>query len=121
MIIQVGQFWSFVLILELAIVSSVLDNHAPIKRKSVRANDGPFMTKTLRKAIMNRTRLRNIHCKNRTADNLKAFIKQRNKCVNPILTGSKKVIFYRGGGVFGPLIIFATMIAMTMKLTLCHD
>ena len=67
----------------------MLDNHAPIKKKSVRANDGPFMTKTLRKAIMNRTRLRNICCKDRTADNLKAFKKQRNKCVN-ILRQAKK-------------------------------
>ena len=72
-----------------AIVSSVLDNHAPIKKKSVRANDGPFMTKTLRKAIMNRTRLRNIYCNNRTVDNLKAFKKQRNKCVK-ILRQAKK-------------------------------
>eukprot|EP00112_Aurelia_sp_Birch-Aquarium-sp1_P004358 Seg1492.4 transcript_id=Seg1492.4/GoldUCD/mRNA.D3Y31 product="hypothetical protein" protein_id=Seg1492.4/GoldUCD/D3Y31 len=38
-----------------AIVTSVLDNYAPIKKKSVRANDGPFMsmTKAFRKAIMN--------------------------------------------------------------------
>ena len=63
-------------------VQGVLDNHAPIKNKSVRANDAPFMIKTLRKAIMNRTRLRNIYCKDRTADNLKAYKKQRNKCVN---------------------------------------
>ena len=42
-----------------AIVLSVLNKHAPIKQKFIRANDGPFMTKALRKAIMNRTRLRN--------------------------------------------------------------
>ena len=60
----------------------MLDNHAPIKKKSVRANDGPFMTKTFRKPKANRTRLRNIYCKDRTADNLKAFKKKRNKSVN---------------------------------------
>ena len=36
-----------------------MNKHAPVKQKSVRANEGPFMTKALRKAIMNRTHLRN--------------------------------------------------------------
>ena len=58
-----------------AMVTGVLDTHAPIKKKNVRANDGPFMAKTLRKAIMNRTRLRNIYCKDRTVENLNAFKK----------------------------------------------
>ena len=35
--------------------------------------------------------------------------------------GEKKVIFYRGGGVFRPLIIFKIIIAMTMKLALCNN
>ena len=64
-------------------VQGVLDNHAPIKQKSVRANDGPFMTKTLRKAIMNR------YCKEPTADNLKFSKKERNKCIS-ILRQAKK-------------------------------
>ena len=37
----------------------VLDRHAPCKKKYVRANDGPFMTKELRKANMKLTRLKN--------------------------------------------------------------
>ena len=36
----------------------VLDKHAPIKKKYVRANDKPFMTRALRKAVMLRSRLR---------------------------------------------------------------
>ena len=75
-----------------AIVTGVLDIHAPIKKISVRANDGPLMTKALRKAIMNRTRLRNIYCKDRTVDNLEAFKKQRNKCVK-ILRHAKNDFF----------------------------
>ena len=67
----------------------MLDKHAPKKKKSVRENNGPFMTETLRKAIMNRTRLRNIYCNNRTVDNLKAFKKQRNRCAK-ILQQAKK-------------------------------
>ena len=39
------------------IVMNVLNKHAPIKFKYVRANDGPFMTKQLRKAIMVRSKL----------------------------------------------------------------
>ena len=63
-------------------VQGVLDNHATIKKKSVTVNDGPFMAKTLRTAIMNRTRFRNIYCKECSAENLKASKKQRNTCVN---------------------------------------
>ena len=37
----------------------VLNKHAPLKKKYVRVNDAPFMTKALRKAVMLRTRLRN--------------------------------------------------------------
>ena len=60
---------------------TVLNEHAPIKKKIVRANDGPFMTKTLRKEIMTCSRLRNINNKDRNADIWRAYKKQRNKCV----------------------------------------
>ena len=56
-----------------AIVLSVLNKHAPVKQKYVRANEGPFMTKALSKAIMNRTHLRNRYNKDRTDENKKAF------------------------------------------------
>ena len=36
----------------------VLNNHAPAKKKIVRFNNSHFMTKTLRKAIMHRSRLK---------------------------------------------------------------
>ena len=36
----------------------VLEKHAPMKQKIVRANDKPFMTKVLRKAIMRRSFLK---------------------------------------------------------------
>ena len=42
---------------------SVLDRYAPLKRKIVRGNQRPFMKKQLSKAIMNRSKLRNIHIK----------------------------------------------------------
>ena len=37
----------------------ILNNHAPQKSKVLRANDKPFMTKALRKAIMRRSALKN--------------------------------------------------------------
>ena len=37
----------------------LLDKHAPLKVKKVRGNQGPFMTKQLSKAIMNKSNTRN--------------------------------------------------------------
>ena len=69
------------------LVEKVLNVHAPLKTKYVRANDGPFMTKAPRKAIMLRTHLRNTYNKERTPGNWNAFKKQRNKCVKNSETG----------------------------------
>ena len=60
---------------------NVLNEHAPVKKKYIRANDGPFMTKALRKEHMHRTKLRYKYNDDKTEENLKAFKKQRNKCV----------------------------------------
>ena len=40
-----------------SLVEELMNRHAPIKQKYLRANDAPFMTKALRKAIMLRTQL----------------------------------------------------------------
>ena len=47
----------------------VLNNHAPAKKKIVRFSNSPFMTKTLRKAIMHRSRLKNIYIRKRNDKN----------------------------------------------------
>ena len=47
---------------------SVLDKHAPIKRIYIRANNSAFMTKELRTAIMQRSKLRQKFLKERTND-----------------------------------------------------
>ena len=57
------------------------DQHAPIKKKYVRANDKPFMTRALRKATMLRSRLRNKYNEDRTVENWNNFRKQRSSCV----------------------------------------
>ena len=46
-----------------------LDKHAPIKKKILRANENAFMNKTLRKAIMIRSNLKNIYLKKRNYTN----------------------------------------------------
>ena len=51
------------------ILREVLDNHAPLKKKYARANNSPFMTKSLRKMIMNRSRSKNKYFKNKTEEN----------------------------------------------------
>ena len=43
----------------LEISHAVLSTHAPLKHKSVRANQAPFMNKELQEEIMNRPKLRN--------------------------------------------------------------
>ena len=59
----------------------LLNKHAPLKKKYLRANDSPFMTKPLRKLIMNRSRSKNKYLKNRTVDNWERYRQLRNKCV----------------------------------------
>ena len=61
----------------------------PLKKKYLRANDGPFMIRELRKAIMKRSRLKNSFNKVRTNENRAAHKKQRNLCVK-ILRQNKK-------------------------------
>ena len=58
----------------------VLNVHAPIKKKVVRANNMPYMTKTLRKAIMRRSALENKYHKSKSLDDRNAYKKQRNFC-----------------------------------------
>ena len=61
---------------------SELEHHAPRKKKYIRGNNKPFMTKELSKSIMERTRLRNNFLKNPTTENKLAYTKQRNFCVS---------------------------------------
>ena len=67
-----------------------LDKHAPMKEKYVRANNEPFMKKTLSKAIMNRSRLRNRFIKNPNATNQYNYKRQRNNMVNLLRREKKK-------------------------------
>ena len=65
-------------------VLSVLDKHAPKKVKYIRSNNCNFMTKELRKAIMNRSKLRNKFLKTRNEKSRRRFNRQRNLCASLI-------------------------------------
>ena len=75
-----------------SLLMRLVDNHAPQKRKYLRGNDQPFMTKQLRKEHMKRTMLLNKFRKNKTEQNFLAFKKQRNYCVK-LLRDTKKSYF----------------------------
>ena len=58
----------------------LLDEHAPIKKKFLRANNAPYMTKALRKAIMKRSELKSKYFKNQSTDDFKLYKKHKNYC-----------------------------------------
>ena len=57
-----------------------LNEYAPLKKRVVRSNEVPYMTKKLRKAISNRSRLKNRYYKLKTNESFLKFKKQRNYC-----------------------------------------
>ena len=77
---------------KLELIKKELENQAPFKTKMLRGNNSPFMTKELRKAIMERTRLKNIYLKNKTENDEKNYKSQRNRCVS-LLRVTKRNFF----------------------------
>ena len=71
---------------------NIFNKYAPIRKKYVRANEAPSMTKELHKAIMRRSRLRNKFLKDRTENNQKNFKLQRNFC-KKLLRTTKKLYY----------------------------
>ena len=70
----------------------ILNQFAPMKQKLIGNNNQPFMRKTLRKAIMKRTKLRNKFNEERNIKNWSEFKHQRNLCSN-LLKQSKAASF----------------------------
>ena len=60
---------------------SVVEKHAPLKKKIIRGNQAPFVNRELRKAIYTRSSLRNKYWKNPTSENELRY-KQKKKCVS---------------------------------------
>ena len=58
---------------------SVVDRHAPIKRKKVRGNDKPFMNSELRNAIKQKSKIRNKYNNFRSRQN---YLEWQKKSIN---------------------------------------
>ena len=61
---------------------TLLDKHLPRKMRYIRANNSPFMNKSLSKAIMFRSKLRNKYTKFKTEEMHIVYKKHRNYCVS---------------------------------------
>jgi len=59
---------------------NTLGNHAPTKKKLLRANHAPYVTKKMRKAIMKRSYLEKDYFKKKTTASLKKYKQQKNFC-----------------------------------------
>ncbi len=70
----------------------ILEKHAPSKQKVYRANDKPYMTKALRRAIMLRSSMKNKYMKYKTPDLHRAYKKQKN-FTNRLLQKERKLFF----------------------------
>ena len=58
----------------------ILDHHAPLKTLRIRGNQAKFMTKELRKSIMNRQRFKNRNLKWPSRENFLAYEKAKKLC-----------------------------------------
>ena len=56
----------------------VLEKHAPLKKKYIRANEVPYMTKSLKKAIMKRSQLESKYYRSKSEEDKKVYKKQKN-------------------------------------------
>ena len=58
----------------------MVKKHAPLRKKFLRANHAPYITKTLRKAIMRRSQLDTKYLKSKYQTDLKLYKKHKNFC-----------------------------------------
>ena len=63
---------------------NILQKHAPIKKRYVRANQASFINSKIHKEVMRKTRLRNKYIDSKTDADRIAYNKQRNYCVSLI-------------------------------------
>ena len=58
----------------------MLNKHARLNKKVLRADHAPYITKTLRKTIMRRSQLETKYLKSKTQTDLKLYKKHKNFC-----------------------------------------
>ena len=119
----------------MTIFTTVFNKHAPLKFKFVRANDGPFMSKGLRKAIMLRSKLRNNLNKSKTQQANLAYKKQRNLCtsflrktkreyfanLNPSLISDNKKFWKTIKPLFSEKVTTSESITLIENEDICRD
>ena len=66
--------------------SKIVNKHTPLKKKFLRGNQTPFMNKELRKAIYDRSRLRNRFCKTPTEENEVIYVSRFERKVSEIIS-----------------------------------
>ena len=71
-------------------IIDTLNKHVSLKRKYLRANHSNFITKELSKAIMQRSKLRNLYLKVRSAENKIRYKKERKGVFSTVLTDLPK-------------------------------
>ena len=76
----------------LSICQQALDSRAPKKQKYIRSNHVPFINKTILKAIMYPSRLRNKFLKTRSNEDKKAYHRQRNYCLTLVRKAKKRLL-----------------------------
>ena len=75
-----------------ALLNEAIQKDAPIKQRYVRANQAPFIDKTINKEIMKRSRHRNKSLNRKSDIDRRAYNKQRNLCLS-LLRREKKNFF----------------------------
>ena len=75
-----------------SVFMKLFNESAPIKQKYIRANNSPFITKEIRKAIMHRSKLKNNYNINKTNAAHMEYKKQRNLCTK-LVRKSKKLYY----------------------------
>ena len=73
-------------------IMDLLDHHVPLKKKILRANNAPYITKKIRREIMKRSQLENIYRKTLAETSLKAYKKQMNY-VSRLYKKERKILF----------------------------
>ena len=76
------------------VLSKAIQKHAPIKQRNLRANQAPFVNKTINKEIMKGSRLRNKFLNIKSDIDRKVYNKHRNLCVSSILIRREKKNFF---------------------------
>ena len=57
-----------------------MNNHAPLRKKFLRPNHAPYITKTLRRVIIGRFQLETKYLKTKSQTDLKLYKKHKNFC-----------------------------------------